>query len=403
MAWRETCPMNERLSFVREVDRGDRSVAELCRVFGVSRKTGHKWIDRYRKGGEQALGDASRAPRLHPNAVEADVARLIIWARRRHRTWGPEKLLQWLQPRYCGISWPAISTTAEILRRAGLVKQRPEHWRKVPFGTPLVHVDSPNCLWSADYKGSFRTGNGRWCNPFTLSDNYSRYLLQCRALDGYSFEHVRPWFERTFREWGLPRAIRTDNGPPFGSYGLGRLTRLNVWWLRLGIIPEHIDPGKPQQNPRHERMHRTLKDSACQPRTDAARQQAAFERFRREYNDERPHQALNGATPASRFHRSGRTFPERLPEFQYPPGVHPRIVYGVGQMKWLGQRAFYVGEALIGEQVGLKEIGDGLWLVLAGPLAIGRLDARKPNIIPITPYIEIPGVLESVTHVPGIL
>lgn len=390
MAWKETCVMDERLSFVHEVERGERGIAQLCRVFGVSRKTGYKWIGRYRERGEDALVDGSRAPLNHPNATEHKLVRLIVEARRRHPDWGPEKLLEWLLPRHPDIDdWPAVSTAAQILKRAGLIKARRRLRSAIAFRAPFTEVDAPNALWSADFKGYFKTGDGRYCHPLTITDNYSRYLIECRSLLRYSSEQVMPWFERAFGDYGLPKAIRTDNGSPFGSTGLGGLTKLNVWWLRLGIVPEHIEPGKPQQNSRHERMHGTLKRAVGSPRQDALGQQAPFDRFRQQYNHERPHHALGGATPASRYQPSPRPFPRRLPPFEYPPGDVLRKIVRQGKLRWLG-RLYYTNSALHGEIVGLREVDDGVWLLIAGPIAIGRLDARKPRIEPIRPYVANP-------------
>jgi len=399
MAWKETCVMDERLSFVHEVELGRRSVAELCRVFGVSRKTGYKWISRFREGGDEALADASRAPLTHPNTTDERLVRLIVEARRRHPDWGPEKLLEWLTPRHPRIEeWPAVSTAAQILKRAGLVRTRRRFRSAIPFRAPFTEVVAPNTLWSADFKGYFKTGDSRYCHPLTITDNYSRFLIECRALLRYTSEETMPWFERAFREYGLPMAIRTDNGSPFGSTGLGGLTKLNVWWLRLGIVPEHIEPGKPQQNGRHERMHGTLKRAVGRPRLHATAQQAPFDRFRQQYNHERPHHALGGATPASYYAPSPRPYPKRLPPFEYPPDVVPRYVLRRGKIHWLG-RKYYVGTALGDEIIGLREIDDGTWLVIAGPIAIGKLNARQQRVEPIEPYLM--NAPESVTHVPG--
>jgi transposase InsO family protein len=381
--------MDERLSFVLAVNRGEMAVAELCRSFGISRKTGYKWIDRYRLGGVVALSDCSRAPKHHPNAVDVAVSRLIIKARVGHPDWGPEKLLQYLAPLHPGVNWPAVSTAAQILKRARLVSPRSPRRSAVPFTNPFTQVREPNDLWSADFKGKFRTGDGLYCHPLTISDNYSRYLFECRALTGYKHKHVRPWFERLFREYGLPKAIRTDNGAPFGSDGLGGLSKLNVWWLRLGITPEHIEPGKPQQNPRHERMHRTLKSAACRPRTDAKSQQPLFDHFKREYNEVRPHQSLKGRTPLTVYHPSTRPYPNKLPPFEYPSDMHVRQVKPAGQIRWLG-RELFAGNALAGESVGLRLEDEGIWVLFIGNLAVGRIDARRPRIEPIRPYIAVP-------------
>lgn len=387
MSWKETCAMDERLAFLFELHQADRSMSELCRLFGVSRKTGYKLLGRYRTRGVNGLADGSCAARHHPNAVEERLVQRIVALRTRYATWGPLKLLQWLQAHEPEEHWPAPSTIGQILKRAELVRPRHRRPGVLGFGRPALHADSPNALWSADFKGCFRTGDNRYCHPLTISDNYSRYLLACRALTDVSLKQVRPWFERVFGDYGLPHAIRTDNGTPFGSPGLAGLSTLNVWWLKLGIIPEHIEPGRPQQNPRHERMHGTLKQVACRPLTNAAEQQRRFDRFVREYNEERPHQALHGATPSMHYERSQRTYPSVLPRFDYPDGFYTRRVLPSGDVRWLGQR-MRASDALIGEDVAFRLVEDGQWMLYVGPLAVGKVDARYPRIQPIKPFLD---------------
>jgi putative transposase len=272
MGWEETCAVTERMKFVLEVQRGERTVAECCRLAGVSRKTGYKWLARYEEGGgPQSMQDRSRAPHTHPNAVGLEIKAMLLEARRQHPTWGAVTLLQWLSRRCPKLEFPAPSTVAELLKREGLVKPRVRTRRTPPYTQPFAHAGTPNAVWSADFKGHFRTGDQRYCYPLTVSDGFSRYLLACRGLLHPTHEAVRPWFERVFREYGLPLAIRTDNGVPFASRALGGLSRLSAWWVRLGITPERIEPGCPQQNGRHERMHRTLKrDSVTPPRASLA-------------------------------------------------------------------------------------------------------------------------------------
>jgi putative transposase len=388
MSWRETRVMDERLAFMFERQSGERSMSELCAVFGVSRKTGYKWLNRYRELGVNGLADGSRAALHHPNAVDAELVEHIVALRRRHPLWGPLKLRQWLQRRDPEQRWPVPSTIAQMLSRADLVKPRRRRRQVLAYGRPTLQAATPNALWSADFKGRFRTGDGCYCHPLTISDNFSRYLLACRGLTRYSGREVRPWFERAFREYGLPQAIRTDNGAPFGSNALAGITALSVWWLKLGIIPEHIAPGKPQQNPRHERMHGTLKRAACRPRTNVADQQRVFDRFVVEYNQERPHQSLHGRTPAMVYERSPRSYPSTLPRFAYPEGFYTRRVLPSGDVRWLGER-MRASEALIGEDVGLRLIDEGIWLLYVGPLAIGKIDARCHRIERIQPFIDL--------------
>lgn len=393
MGWRETCAVSERMRFVLDVTSGERSIAEACRIAGVSRKTGYKWLERYEQGGALGLKDRSRAPRTHPNAVPMEAKAMLLEARQQHPSWGAVKLLGWLGRRYPRHEFPAPSTVSELLKRAGLVKPRRRSSRTPPYTQPFMQAAEPNALWSADFKGQFRTGDQRYCYPLTMSDGFSRYLLMCRGLLEPTTEAVWPWFERAFREYGLPLAIRTDNGPPFASRALGGLSRLSAWWLRLGIRPERIEPGCPEQNGRHERMHRTLKRDAVTPqRASLPAQQRAFERFRIEYNEERPHEALLQCTPAEFYRPSPRAYPSRLPEVQYPAGFVVRRVRHAGDIKWQG-RLVYVSHVLTGEPVGLHQIDEESWTMYYGSLELGRLDARCARVEPKTE--------KSVTHVPG--
>lgn len=388
MTWRETCAMKEKIGLVAELERGERTMSELCRIFQVSRKTGYKWWARYCEEGVPGLEERSRAPYHRADRVSAEVVQALLELRARHPDWGPRKLLDWLALRRRELARPACSTVALLLARHGLVKPRRANRRSVPYGAPFVVAGAPNELWSADFKGQFRMGDGRYCYPLTLSDAYSRYLLCCQGLLRPTFAEVRPWFERVFREYGLPGAMRSDNGAPFASSALGGISRLSLWWLKLGIIPERIRAGHPEQNARHERMHGTLK-RACALEANVQQQQRALTRFRREYNEERPHQALSGQTPQMRYARSGRPYPKRLPELSYPEGFEQRRVMPSGCISWRG-RKWYVAGILAGEPIGLYAIDDGVWRIHAGMLAIGLLDVRTSHIKPIDTAVEIP-------------
>jgi putative transposase len=388
MSWKETCPMKERIGLIAELERGERTMSELCRIFGVSRKTGYKWLARYRQGGTPGLEDRSRAPHRRACTVGEAVKAELLELRARHPDWGPRKLLDWCVLNRPELELPAPSTVALLLGRHGLVKPRGASRSRTPYGAPFVVAVAPNELWSADFKGQFRTGDGRYCYPLTVSDAYSRYLLCCRGLHQPRFNAVQPCFERVFREYGLPSAIRTDNGAPFASAALGGISRLSLWWLKLGILPERIRAGQPQQNARHERMHGTLK-RACAVRSNLHTQQRAFERFRRDYNCERPHQALKGQTPVMHYSVSTRPYPTRLPELIYPDGFDHRRVMPSGSIGWIG-RKWYVAGLLAGETVGLYAIDDGVWRLHVGPLAVGLLNARATRIEPIETMIEIP-------------
>lgn len=392
MGWEETCAVSERMKFVLSVQEG-RSVSEACRVAGVSRKTGHKWLARFEQGGVLALQDRSRAPHTLPHAVPLEIKAMLLEARQQHPSWGALKLLAWLERRHPEKDFPAASTVSELLKRSGLVKPRRRSGRTPPYSEPFVHAREPNAIWSADFKGQFRMGDSRYCYPLTLSDGFSRYLLVCRGLLHPATEAVWPWFERAFREYGLPLAIRTDNGSPFASRGLGGLSRLSAWWVRLGIVPERIGLGAPQQNGRHERMHRTLKRDGVRPaRANLAAQQRAFDRFRIEYNKERPHEALGQTPPAEHYRPSTRSYPSRAPKVHYPQDFAVRRVCHSGEIKWQG-RFVYVSQVLAGEPIGLYQTDEDAWRVYYGALELGRLDTRQARIEPKTE--------KSVTHVPG--
>lgn len=383
MPWKETHVEQERMRFVSAcLDKlSDWTMTELCETFGVSRKTGYKWLERYGELGLDGLKDQSRAPQDHPNKVsDAEVKRLLEM-RRRHRTWGPRKIVAVLRRKEPATAWPAVSTAGEILKRHGLVRPRPRRRRARAQPTGLIVPAKANDLWSADFKGWFRTGDGERCDPLTISDGYSRFLLRCRAVPRPDDEGVRPVFRRAFQEYGLPLAMRTDNGPPFASTGLGGLTRLSVWWVKLGIMLERIDPGEPQQNGRHERMHETLKmDTARPPRANVRAQQRAFEQFWYVYNFERPHEALGDTAPAQWYEASPRSYPEREPEVEYPGHFEVRQVRQSGEIKWRGER-LYVSEALIGEPVGLEQSSDRHWRMWFGAMSLGLLDDHTGELL----------------------
>ena len=363
---------------------GDYSVSELAAEYGVSRKTTYKWIERYEAGGWTALQDQSRAPRHHPNAVSAGVEQALLKLKERWPLWGAPKLLRKLELALGADRCPAESTVSEILRRHGLSRIARRRRRATPSAQPFAACQEANAVWCADFKGWFRTGDGTKCTPLTISDGYSRYLLRCQGLDGSTgFITVAPLFIATFREYGMPQAIRTDNGAPFASSGLGGLSALSVWWVRLGLDLERIEPGQPQQNGRHERMHRTLKAATTQPpEATVRRQQQAFDAFRREYNEDRPHEALGQRAPAEVYQPASRNYPERLPEQRgYPDGWQKRRVQSSGQMKWKGSNVF-IAEALLGQEIGLQPVGDGQGKVHFEHLELGTFDERKLRLKP---------------------
>lgn len=381
MPWKETGPMDERLRFIAAISGGDGlEMAEACRLFGISRKSGYKWLERYKAGGPAGLEDRSRAPKKSPWAIDAEVSAVVVAARNAHPTWGPRKLLDWLRPRQPKLQLPAASSVGDLLKRQGLVQARKRRLRTEHPKRPLLHVRKPNDLWSIDFKGHFLLGNGRRCGPLTITDSLSRSLLCCRTMPEHPrTEEVQPAFEEICREFGLPRALRSDNGPPFASKGLARLSRLSVWWVKLGIDLERIEPGRPDQNGRHERMHRTLKEEATIPPSyDERRQQLRFDRFRKEYNSERPHEALQGRTPSSIYRPSSRVFPDKLPKVEYPGHHTVRMIRSDGTFQWKGEH-IYCSEALYGEPVGLAEIADDRWLLSFDRITLAILDARSPK------------------------
>ena len=369
--------MEERFRFVEEWNSEDWNMVELCQFYGVSRTTGYKWVERYEAGGWEALQDLSRAPHQHPNAITEKIEDLVIAMREKHPSWGAPKIRARLGRDQAGLVVPAESTIGAILKRNGLTVCRKRRRKSRPASQPLAHAGAPNAVWSGDYKGWFRTGDGTRIDPLTISDGYSRYLFRCQGLRAADYAHTKPVFDAAFREYGLPDRLRIDNGPPFGCNGESGLTGLSVGWIKLGIVPEWIAPGKPQQNGRHERMHRTLKqETASPPACDFRRQQERFDRFQQEYNYERPHQALGQNTPASYYQPSTRAYPSRLPEVEYPDDWEVRVVSYGGQVRWAGERVF-VSHALDGERVGLEQIEEERWRVWFSFYEIGVLDTAK--------------------------
>lgn len=381
MPWARTDWMSERLKFIATYLEYEVSFSDLCRDFGISRKTGYKWVRRYETDGATALAERSRAPQGHPNAVAAAMVQAIIAIRRRHPRWGPRKLRVVLGRQRPRSVLPATSTIGDIIKRNGMVRPRRRIRRSSPYGDRLRQYDAPNAVWCADFKGHFPiagTRDGVRCHPLTISDGYSRYLLSCRALRRPLHRCAQRVFESAFREYGLPRAIRTDNGPPFSTLAPGGLSRLSVWWIRLGIRPERILPGRPDQNGRHERMHSTLKaETARPPRASFSAQQRAFDRFQLEYNQERPHEALDQEVPASLYRPSLRSYPRYLPHPEYPSHFQTRVAYPNGVISFGSMTQWYVSACLAGERVGLEPCADGCWRVHYGWVPIGVLDLKR--------------------------
>jgi len=381
MPWKETCAMDEKLRFVAAWEGGEYTVRELCEGFGVSRKTGYKWLARYEREGLDGLKERSRARHTQAEALSEAMVQELLSAKWRRPRWGPKKIRDWLVGSRPEEGWPAASTIGEVYKRHGLVKPRKGRRRRVAPGEPLSDCGANNAVWSSDFKGQFRLGTGQWCYPLTVSDNHSRYLLACRGLSAPTEAQVWGWFEEVFRTYGLPEAMRTDNGSPFASVALGGLTRLSVWWVKLGIRVERIAPGHPEQNPRQERFHRTLKEeTASPPKATRAAQQRAFDRFRAQYNGERPHESLGGLPPGACYEPSRRCYPRRLAEVEYAEGIAVRRVRSNGEIKWRGETV-YVSEALRGERVGLEALEETRWSVYFSHLKLGILDERVGRIM----------------------
>lgn len=380
MVWRETCAMEERLRFVDAVVENVESFAAVCRRFGVSRKTGYKWLGRYQEGGVEGLKEHSRAPLRHAQVLGAAIAERCLEVRREHPSWGPVKVKAYLARRWPRLEWPASSTIGSLFDREGMTAKRRLRRRSPPSSAPFASCGAANEVWCADFKGWFLTGDGKRCEPLTLSDAYSRYLLRCQAMTRTDADHVWPVFDAAFREYGLPLRLRSDNGPPFASCGAGGLSQLAVKMIKAGVVPERIAPGKPQQNGRLERLHLTLLQDTAKPPAPTLRQQLERLRsFQRLYNEQRPHQALGNEVPAKHYAISPRRYDGVLREPVYSADHTVRRVRHNGEIRWLAN-TIYISAALIGEPIGLIENDDGGWAVSYGPIALGIIAHRSDRL-----------------------
>ena len=374
MPWKETCAVDERMGFIVDWQRDEETVSELCRRYGISRKTGYKLMDRFVADGVVGLADRSRAPHCHPNATSAEAEAAILALRRRHRTWGPKKIRAKLRAQHAALGCPVESTIGAILSRHGLSVPRERRAKTPPSANPLSACEAANDVWGIDFKGWFRTADGARCDPLSLSDLTTRYVLRLQTLERCGTDEVRAVLDAAFREYGAPRAMRSDNGQPFASTGAGGLSRLAVWLIKLGITPERIEPGRPQQNGRHERLHLTVKQETASPPARSLRaQQRRFDAFRRTFNQDRPHEALNQTPPAAHYRPAARRYTGRLRAPEYPHDHLVRRVRGNGEIKWCGELVF-ISEALVGEPIGLTQLGDDQWLLRYGPVPLGQLD-----------------------------
>ncbi len=375
----QTNAKEQRRGFVRDCESGQWSMAELCQRYRVSRPTGYKWLDRYAEEGDAGLEERSRAPETCPHHTPRSMERRIL-ALRAEYGWGAKKLLQVLERRRPKVAWPARSTVNAILDRHGKLRKnrRRKKWDH-PGAAPL-ETERPNQVWPADFKGQFKTRDGKYCYPLTVTDHYSRKLLVCQGLLSVRTEGAKPVFRRLFRKVGLPEAIRTDNGAPFASTGIHGLCELNVWWMKLGIVHQRIRPSSPQENGQHERMHKDLKREAARPpAANLSSQQRKLDRFRRRYNGERPHDGIDGDLPDERWESSPRLYPERLAPPEYPSHLELRRVSAAGTFRLKAKQPF-LSNALADEHIGLEEVGDGLWNIVYYKTLLGRIDERTGRI-----------------------
>ena len=379
MPWRESCAMDERVRFISDWLSGERTVVDLAERYGVSRKTTYRWIDRYRSEGASGLEDRSSAPHRHGRATDERLVELILQQKEERPSWGPRKIIAKLQDLYPDEAWPAASTAGEILKRAGLVKVRRRRFRAPPTLGGLTTPERPNHVWATDHKGWVLLGDGTRCEPLTISDNHTRFLIGLSSGVSKNVQETRAEFERAFADYGLPEVIRSDNGSPFAANGVTGLTTLSVWWAKLGIRHERTALGRPQQNGRHERFHLTLREAMDPPAADRAAQVARFETFRTYYNEERPHEALEQTPPARHYCRSPRELPGRLSEPNYPQEAVIRRVRSNGEIRWAGELIF-VSETLIGEWVAIEELDDGEMRMRFYDTPIATLDPRQKRL-----------------------
>jgi putative transposase len=376
----ETQVLDERMGFVRDMTSGHWSMSELCARYGVTRPTGYKWLTRFQADGAAGLPDRSRAPHQCPHRTGEELERLIVAARQEYG-WGAKKLLQVLRRQHPRRPWPARSTVNDILERHALLHKNRRRPAWTHPGVAPLRTDRPNQVWPADFKGQFRTGDGRYCYPLTVTDHFSRSLLLCHGLPSVKTADALPVFRALFRAVGLPDAIRTDNGAPFASTGIHGLSALNVWWMQLGIVHQRITPSRPQENGTHERMHRELKRETTRPAARSRRaQQCRFDAFQRRYNDERPHEGIGDQTPASLWTPSARAYPEHISPPVYPAHMEVRRVTTAGTFRFFSHRRPFISETLQHQEIGLEEVGDGIWNIVYYTTLLGKIDERTLQI-----------------------
>lgn len=380
MSWRNYDVEEQKMLFIADWMRDEMTVADLCRSYGISRKTGYKLIGGYLKNGQLAFEEKSRARHNISNKTPEILIERLLVLKNKFPYFGPEKIRDWLIRNEPANKWPATSTIGEIFKQHGLVKKR-KYRRKVdPYTQPFEECKKPNHVWSADFKGQFKLGNKRYCYPLTISDNYSRFLLACDGMYRPTLKEAQKSFEKAFYLYGLPEVIRTDNGLPFAGSGANGLSKLSIWWLKLGILPERIEPGCPEQNGRHERMHRTLKEATTKPsKNNLAQQQKRFNEFIQEYNEERSHEALDKKCPADIYVSSKRVLPSRIPEVCYPNDFEIRFVRSNGEIKWGGKK-YFISELLYGEPIGIEQLENDQLAIFFSKLKLGTLNLKEGKL-----------------------
>lgn len=380
MPWQETCVMNLKISLISDWLSGKFTKVMLSQKYMISRPTVDKWLGRYHASGPAGLYDQSKKPKHSPNATPEWMQTRIVEVRQRYSHWGPKKIKDYLALKEPAHQWPADSTVGDILKRHNLVKPRKQKKRVSVYPGHLTPSEYPCQVWNVDFKGDAKLGNGQRCYPLTLSDDFSRYLLCCQGQTSTAQQPVRQCFEVAFREFGLPEVIKSDNGVPFASRAIGGLSQLSMWFVQLGIVPERIDKGKPTQNARHERLHKTLKEgSMSPPRYSMTAQQKAFDLFRYEYNELRSHEALERKTPAAVFRSSKVAYPGCFKLIEYDLDMVVRKVRQNGEIKWKGN-LIYAGAILAGEAIGLKAINEGYWAIYYSFLHIGYLNEKNMRV-----------------------
>lgn len=381
MPWQEIDKSTEKLNFIVDWKMNEFSISELCKRYNISRPTAYSLINQYQLKGVEGLKEKSKAPHHTPHKTSEEIESILINLKYRFPKWGPAKIKDFLIAEGYEGDWPAASTIGEIYKRYGLVKPRKKRKRIMAYSEPLKHCLSSNAVWSADFKGQFKLKNKRYCYPLTITDNFSRFIFACDAFESPNAKDTIKTFTKVFSEFGLPDAIRTDNGQPFCNTGTTGLTQLSVWFLKLGITHERITVGAPQENGRHERMHRTLKDAVIIPEEYTLdEQQEKFNSFIHEYNTLRPHCALNGMRPYEVYEKSLRSFPQKLNELIYPNEFNLRKVKSSGEIKFAGQR-YFISHLLQGETIGLEMIDEHRAIVYFSKLKLGMLDSKLNKII----------------------